>query len=600
MSDHGQSPRRSSHRLHQPDVLALDEALPPAMPDALAPATQQPSKSAALLVTLSGYGVAVREIGAALGRSPAQMAATEALDRLEILATLPLEKLAAWDIAAVAAWFAAFGTDLRLDLSLSGLDLPADAPVAALRSVQAPQEALTHFIEEAQTLAENQGDEVMVEARLSLGKAQAAASAHALLAARQEYLGTPEMLANTKIAIVYHAPAFHRLLAPTALSDWERLGLARTDGRAFVVLCDSAGYLAGIALEVLGAQTADEPHWLLLSRAAWRQFNERAHEIRQLRDDETLWASAPQALTPAHLRAVQRASGLEATAALLAETHAALAAAYLASSVQRAADGSLSLRFAGARPCACALPRTPSISTNISGQRDTAFTDAALARLAAWAYDHASPDKLVIAREALARELPAGGMMTLAQIEHAAAGALEVARANFAIYLRHNTEQYFQLRQQALDAVSAYAETVRKSVSDLTGDVVDNVYRTVGLLVGVIIAGLLQPSLSLTIERLAVLLYTAYIAFTLWFLLGARERRFTLESRDLDQRLAAMPELSETERARLRQQPTAEQAYFRTYFHWTQRIYLALAILGTLYFILLLTPLGQHLSLPHT
>ena len=77
--------------------------------------------------------------------------------------------------------------------------------------------------------------------------------------------------------------------------------------------------------------------------------------------------------------------------------------------------------------------------------------DGALARLMTWAYQHASADKLAIARESLAHELPPGIEVSLASVEQAAIEALEAAKANFALYLHGNTAQYFQLRQQALD-----------------------------------------------------------------------------------------------------------------------------------------------------
>jgi hypothetical protein len=170
---------------------------------------------------------------------------------------------------------------------------------------------------------------------------------------------------------------------------------------------------------------------------------------------------------------------------------------------------------------------------------------------------------------------------------------------NLALYLRGRSLAYFQARQQAEDAVSAYTLGVRKGVSDLTTDVVNNVYATVGLLVGVVIAGLIQPRDSLPVQRLGAALYTAYVAFVLCFLLRARWQRYRLERAEVAGRLAAMEELSETERSRLRAQAGAADTHFEAYFALSRRIYIALACLGALYFLLLLTPLGPHVALPH-
>jgi hypothetical protein len=228
--------------------------------------------------------------------------------------------------------------------------------------------------------------------------------------------------------------------------------------------------------------------------------------------------------------------------------------------------------------------------------------DDGLARLMTWAYQHASADKLAIARESLAHELPPGTEVSLASVERIAEEALEAAKANFALYLHGNTTQYFQLRQQALDMVSGYAAGVRKAVSDLTSDVVDNVYRTIGLLIGVVIASLIQPALAVTVQQIAVFVYIAYLLFLAYFLLGARYRRFELEAGDLETRLKAMPELSERERSALRSEAGAADQYFYRYFRWSRLLYLALAAGGALYLLLLFTPLATHLPLvtgPH-
>jgi hypothetical protein len=218
-----------------------------------------------------------------------------------------------------------------------------------------------------------------------------------------------------------------------------------------------------------------------------------------------------------------------------------------------------------------------------------------MARLAHWAFAHGSPDKLAIARECLARELPPGGTLTLAALEEAAAPALEAAKANFALYLRGKTEQYFTLRQSAHDAVAAYAEGVRKTVAELTGDAVESAYRTAGLAVGLFIAWLIQPAISLWALRLGLLLFCLYLGCLVLLPLRARQERYQLERRALHERLAAMPELTTTERARLRATAEADDAYFARYSRWVGWLYLALLLVGALALLCLCPPLASHL-----
>lgn len=573
----------------QPDTHHATTTAPvgEATPDATLPADG--------LAALRQQGNALAEIGAALGLTPDALAAAESLDRLEIELSRDLAWLTALDEQQVTAWFATLGGDLEIDLRLAGLDSQVPAPLAALRAGRDPAGTLARFTADAEATAAAQGNELAVDVRLSIAKTRAVAAAAVPLDGRAEYFGTPEMRTHTTVAVFYSSAACARLLSFAAILDWERLGLARTDGRAFVVVCDRAGYLAGLALEIVGARAGEPPRWLEVSRAAWRQFQERAKDARALRAEESQWAEAPRVLTPAHLRVEPRAAGLEPLADALAATGAALAAAYLASSVHPAENGDLALRFAGARPATCHIPRGADTDDGHNGGELAAYTHYALARFAAWAYDNASADKLAIARECLARELPPGGSVSLAEVERAAAPALDAAKANFALYLRGKSDRYFTERDRAHDAVSTYAEGVRKAVSDLTGDVVDNVYRTVGLLVGVVVAALLQPALALPVQRLATALYVVYVAFVAIFLLGEREQRFHLESAEVRARLDAMPELGEKERAGLRAQATGADAHFTRYLRLARLIYAALALAGALYFLLLWTPLAPHL-----
>ena len=61
-------------------------------------------------------------------------------------------------------------------------------------------------------------------------------------------------MAATTPYVFYQAGSIDKLLRFGALSEWERLGLAASEGRTVIVLCDASGYLAGMALEIMGAQ----------------------------------------------------------------------------------------------------------------------------------------------------------------------------------------------------------------------------------------------------------------------------------------------------------------------------------------------------------
>jgi hypothetical protein len=334
-----------------------------------------------------------------------------------------------------------------------------------------------------------------------------------------------------------------------------------------------------------------------MSRAAWRRFVERAATERRLRESESAWSGVSLALTPDHLRVAPRGAaaldgGLQRIAARLQALRAQVAICAVASHVERSEQTGLLARFAGARPAVTLLAYAA------PGDELAAASAQAIIALAEWAYRGASPDTLAIARQALAETLPAGATLALTQLGAAAGPALDAARANLAIYLRGATERYFQLRATAQQTVSGFAEATRTAVASLTSDVTDNLFRTVGLIVGVLIAWLIEPSASLTLVKIAAALYTAYVVFIMLYLLRARLARYQLERKGLDDTLAAMSELTLAERERLRQPARDAEAHFEGYYRLTRAIYLTLAVAGGLLFLLMFTPLGPAIT-PH-
>ncbi|HEY7850160.1 MAG TPA: hypothetical protein VIC27_08850, partial [Ktedonobacterales bacterium] len=573
------SQRRQRPRPVAPDALADDTAARLALPT-------EPDPRLARLHQL--YEV-VADAGAALNIPPLRLAEGEALERLEVVARLTVEQFARCDSARLRGWFAALTDDLALDLRLDGQDPDMPAVTASLRTGNDSADALRTFQATAQSAAETQGDALSVEARLSVGKAHALALARDVLAQR------PGVAAPALVAVFYTSAAWNQRISLAAVPYLEQSGLVRANGRTCVLLCDTPGYLAGAALECVGAAGPALPDWLAVSPAAFRQFAVREAAVRRLLAEETGWPNAPHILTTEMLHLVARAPGLETTAAGLVALRAEMAATTLATVVQGTMTDGLTLRFAGVRPATCILAapadsRAPKPAETTIGEAG----ETALARLADWATRRATVDTLIIARECLARELPPGRVVSLAEVAHAAVGALEAAKANFTLFVRGQTDRYFAARQTAQDAIAEYAEVVRKAVSDLTSDVVDNVYRTVGLLAAVVIAGLIQPAISPLLALLASILYMGYIAFVIYFLLRARADHFTLEQAALTARLGEMSELTATERQRIRAPATSADAYYQRYMARSRRIYAVLLALGAVFALVFLVVALAH------
>jgi hypothetical protein len=553
------------------------------------------------LAALRRMGASARALGLTLGFSLDSLAAYEAFERLEDGINRTVEEIAEVEEATLREAFTLFGADLEIDLSLTGLDPSFDPVSAELRAGQAPLRALADFRAAAEEVAATQGDSVSVDVQLRIGKSAALAQAQRLLAARAAKETPTE--APVSCVVFYSEAALLRLLSLGAASLWRQRGLGGDERRTLVALCEGSGYLAGVALEVIGAAGPAPDEWRTLTPQAWRRFARRVAQARKLRDDESAWSGLDLPFMPDHLRVTTRAPGLEMVAEQLAALRAAVAACALSSDLT-SDSRAVTMRFAGTRPAYLRLDRAaptrsstvPLAPSTTDAEREPDEEPDALIALADWAYRDASPDRLAIARDALDGELPAATETTQEGVRAAAGPALNTARANLAVYLRQAAERYFQLRGAALAAINSYADATRKAVTDLTSDMVDNLFKTVGLFVGVIIAGLIEPTASRPVATLATIFYIAYVAFIMWFLLRARYARYELEGKALDSTLNAMSELTEDERRKLREPAAQANTHFERYYRITCYTYLALALLGVLALILIQTPLWHALA----
>lgn len=547
-----------------------------------------------ILATLHRYSLTIRQVGEYFRVPMTQLSAAEALDHIEKNIRIPATTLLDRNPSAIDDWYVLFGSDLQLDLTVVGSNPHASYPSISIRAGSDASDSFGGFITSLGSLISQGDDDLEIDLRICVGKGQFLTAANELLEVRHRTAPSSEDEAPLAARVFFLTSAWERWLTAQGLADWENRNLINAASRTLLVLGDAEGYVAGDALEVLGAATPtfEDAQWLRCSQSAWNRFRELAQQTVLLRETESSWANAFSVLTPNHLELKNRISGLEMIHGRLMYLQAVLAAAYLASSVQ-ANNGQLVARYAGTRPCSCIITR------NDGGRNDGRFADHALASLAAWAYELGSPDKLAIARECLALELPAGEQVTLSALDIAAKRALHAAGANFTLYLRRNTERYFQLRQQALDAVQSYVSSIRKSVNDLTHDVVDNVFRVGGLLVGTIVAGILQPAISVNVQRFAAVVLVAYTAFVLMYFMRTMNQRRSLDSQDLDSCLKLISELTEDERTDLKAPVERASADFDKQFELARKVYIGLCIVEVLYFILLCTPAAASILPVH-
>ena len=191
----------------------------PARPDVASPTVEHVASASAPvpLDVLRRMGEAVGQIQVALRAEPdaaGQMA--ESADRL-VLGARPAISVFVENVereeTALLGWFRLFQDDLDLDLRLDGLDPDAEPVNVTLRADGQAETQLREFLRRAKAVAATQGDDVVVDVRLTARKTHAQAAARELLATRPEYAGTAEALAQTQVAVYYQTAAWNATIA---------------------------------------------------------------------------------------------------------------------------------------------------------------------------------------------------------------------------------------------------------------------------------------------------------------------------------------------------------------------------------------------------
>ncbi len=500
------------------------------------------------LIAIRQQASALVALADVLDISRSSLAQNETLESVPVWRRVPAATAVAWDEHTIASNLHIFGADAELLLTARGANATFDVPQAQFCGDQVGDSDVRAFIEDLRALSEEQGNEIHVDIDLSIKKTQTQDHLRRLLSQMEDWRGSAEMVAQTKVVVCFQALAWQKLLTIKALWDWESKGLLSHGQRLVVALCDAEGYLSGPAIEVLGVKSDNLPLEPIVSRQAWNDFLERGSAIHALCSQESNWGIGSLTITPEHFDLHELRPGLSAVAEDFDRMQAALSAAYLASSVQIDQSKShIVLRFAGLRPSQMDLPYKSEQSV-VNGD----FSQHALFDLVMWAYRHGSPDKLLIARECLARDLPARTTVGLPYVESLARDTLDAAESNFIQYVRGSTSRYFELRQQAVDAVTAYADGVARTVSGFTADLVSNVYKVAGLLAGAIAAVLIEPAVTVQVLGLSVVVQVAFVVFSVLYALPAQKRHYNVEQAGLTRRLKVMEELSDRERQRIR------------------------------------------------
>ena len=337
-----------------------------------------------------------------------------------------------------------------------------------------------------------------------------------------------------------------------------------------ILLGDSQGFARGDLIRLFGRS-----HWTELEgyqpAAEARQTALKAVEFR---NDECSWEIAPSRLTPYHLfinrNELDHPDLVQAWMFLCAQ-----ACTTFLGNRTRMEAGRYCSEFKGYRSLKVCVPES-----------DPQLDYRGLFGLFRWAYENNSSDKLGIVRQVLAPQLIGAPEDNFTILVKRSQSSRQEARNNFDDYLRDKVDDYFAKRIQVIEFLQKFSDETGASVSKLASDLVGDLYKTVGVILGVVLAALVDPKITAPVIFWTSLLYMIYIIFITIYPLLSTYLRYVGKVSDYEFNIQKMSSLlSEAEIERIQGQPFKRaKLIFRVYFALTELAYL---LLGGLAYVIM-------------
>ena len=391
--------------------------------------------------------------------------------------------------------------------------------------------------------------------------------------------------ADLAVHFFFFAAAFEDSLEKRDELGFEKTFLAPCRGARLrpllVLLGDEPGRLRGPYLAVLGGADVGKAPVFVAGAAATEPLGERWEVMK----DECQWDQRTRCLTPDFLE-LDDWQGLAGCRRQLLRLTDRLVLPFLADTTNRSDPGELECEFKGERRQATFLTGVEQGSESAAvkqGPQSAEERSKAFLALYRWAYEspREAGSRLAIVRRLIAAKewLPAPSFALLVD---SAPALREQCVYQLRLLIEDNVFETFRERQKIADRIRAYTDGVGDRIRGLSKEMVDNTYRTVGLLVAIALAYIFDPGLGPTMGMIGAGLYVVYILFVYFFYVRAlnadfeeKQAEFEHEKKRLkDEEIGALDELFEG--------VTARENAFKGRFWTVTAIYALLVVLAIL------------------
>ncbi len=332
---------------------------------------------------------------------------------------------------------------------------------------------------------------------------------------------------------------------------------------------DSCAAVVGSHLSVLGRSAWDAAAWEKITHTLPER--KALSEVLEFRLRECIWLTAPSRLTPLHFHLADTIPANQKVrdhtlAGRLSDLCAQACLAYLGQRVNTLVNGSVT---ADLTLDPLITVQAPPVGFNGGS--------AGLFQLFQWAYEGFSSDKLSIARRVAALRMgrDAAQNFTLLLDSFNMDMVYREVNANFEFFRKKSVDAYFERRGKYLTAMREFNDKTRAAIGDLTSGLVTDLFKTLGIVLGVLLAAVVDKDITLTAIRLSALFYGVYIAFILLVQLSSLYLRYNRTWSDLRRSLEGIEEIFTREETAsvLHQRTRGVRWVFRVYFWLCHLVY---------------------------
>lgn len=367
---------------------------------------------------------------------------------------------------------------------------------------------------------------------------------------------------DTKCILYFSIDKLSTSITETNFQTLQRTFVPNSEKYIVILIANASGYARGSNIEILG-----HDFWEI--RFFDKSFYDESSgnkilDALSIRDTEVSWVHDSSQITPYHFAI----NFSKITPLSICNTFNylcdCLCISFIANKVAQSSEGIIA-DFSGYQHVKIQFP-----------QQIKPEAKSEIFPLFQWAYENSSSDKLEIIRNLISLRLSKNSLENFEILLNEGRQILESSKGNFRFLIKKSVEQYFDNKLKLSEYLQKNNKTIGENITNIATEMINNVYKTIGIILGVIITSLISPNSIPGVVHWTSLLYFCYIVFIMIILLPYTYIKFCNEYEEYNQNIGVMKDILIGNENREREIIQKNRIHFLLYFGFSNLIYAGL------------------------